>query len=446
MGQNNSGARICALKTLYKIEQEGTFSNMALKEMLHGSTLSAPDRGLVTTLVYGCVRYRRYLDYVIAQFSSVKLKKLSPYVLLILRLGVYQIMKLDRVPDRAAVDESVKLAGKYAYRAKGFVNALLRRLAAQKEHIRLPEKAAERLGVAYSYPDEIVSMWLSAYGEEFTEQLLAAGNESAPATVRVNTLKTDRAALMDRLRGEGVMAQETWVENMLAFTGAEVAALDSYREGLFIPQGIGSYLAGAALNPNPGDKVLDLCAAPGGKSTHLAQLMQNRGKVYAFDIHEHKLKLIEQNAARMGIDIIETSCADASMPMERFFGCADAVLADVPCSGLGIIRKKPDIKWSFDADGQRTLAELQYRILSAAGRYVKPGGTLVYSTCTIAQAENQDVVERFLRENAAFVPDSLEPYLPKELQRPTAKEGHIQFFPNTDGIDGFFICRMKRKG
>lgn len=446
MEQKIGGARVCALKILYKIEQEGAFANIALKEAAGLRALSAPDRGLVTTLVYGCVRYKRYLDYIIAQFSSVKMGKLSPYVLLLLRMGTYQIMKLDRVPDRAAVDECVKLAGKYAYRSKGFVNAVLRKIAAQKQQIQLPKETAERLGVQYSYPDEIVSAWLAAYGAAFTEKLLAAGNESAPLTVRVNTLKTGEASLAERLKAEGVRVEDANAAGMLSLGGTEISALESYRAGLLTPQGVASYLAGAVLAPKPGDTVLDLCAAPGGKSTHLAELMQNKGNVYAFDIHAHKIALIEQNAARLGINIITAAQADASVPMERFFGCADAVLADVPCSGLGIIRKKPDIKWSFDAAGQDALAELQYRILSAAGRYVKAGGTLVYSTCTIAEKENNAVVERFLRENGDFAPDGFADVLPKELQKPTAKDGYVQFFPHTDGIDGFFICRMKRKG
>lgn len=444
MEKRAGSARECALKTLFKIEQDGAYSNIALKDTLRGSTLAPADKGLVTTLVYGCVRYRRYLDSIIAQFSSVKLKKLSLPVLLLLRLGAYQIMKLDRVPDRAAVDECVKLAGRYAYRSKGFVNAVLRKISAQKGAVRLPE-GMERLGVLYSYPDEIVNMWASAYGEAFTEQLLAVGNESAPLTVRINALKTEKTTLIKRLLDEGVKVEELCADGMLTLGGADVSALPSYREGLYTPQGIGSYLAGCALAPKPGDTVMDLCAAPGGKSTHLAELMGDRGKVYSFDLHQHKLALIGENAVRLGITGIEPAQADASVPMERFFGCADAVLADVPCSGLGIIRKKPDIKWGFDAAAQAGLAELQYRILSAAGRYVKPGGTLVYSTCTIAELENQSVVERFLRENGAFRLDSLEPFLPDGLQKPSAKDGFVQFFPHIDGIDGFFICRMIRK-
>ena len=445
MEKRAGSARECALKTLYRIEQDGAYSNIALKDALCGSSLSPADKGLATTLVYGCVRYKRYLDYVIAQFSSVKLKKMSMYVLLLLRMGAYQIMKLDRVPDRAAVDECVKLANKYAYRSKGLINAVLRKISAQKGAIRVPD-GMERLGTVYSYPDDIVELWRKPYGEEFTEQLLAAGNNSASLTVRINPLKTGKAALIKRLLEEGVQAEETCAEGMLTLDGSDVASLSSYKEGLYTPQGVGSYLAGRALAPKPGEVVLDLCAAPGGKSTHLAELMENRGKVYSFDLHAHKLELIRQNAARLGIKTIEAAQADASVPMERFYDCADAVLADVPCSGLGIIRKKPDIKWGFDAAAQAALAELQYNILSAAGRYVKPGGALVYSTCTIAELENQGVVERFLRENGEFLLDSLEEFLPDALQKPSAKDGFVQFFPHIDGIDGFFICRMKRKG
>ena len=445
MEHTNNNARMCAYKILYKIEKDDAFSNIALKEGLGTSVLNAADRRLVTTIVYGCVKYRRYLDYVISRFSSVKIKKLSTNVLLILRMGIYQIIKLDRVPDSAAVNESVKLASKLAYRSKGFINALLRKVSAEKSRIDLPVDLCERLGVEYSYPDELVKMWLDDYGEAFCEELMRASNESAPLTVRVNTLKTDEDALIKRLCDDGIRAKKTNIKNMLILDGNDIASLDSYREGLFTPQGIGSYLACMALGVSCGDVAVDLCAAPGGKSTHMAELMNNSGIIHSFDIHEHRTALIENSAGRLGIDIIKAQVADSSVCMNKHIQSADAVLADVPCSGLGIIRKKPDIKWSFDKDELEELARLQYAILCTGAKYVKVGATLVYSTCTISKTENMGVVERFLKENDNFTLCSIDDIVPKEYKKPSAKQGYVEFYPNIDGIDGFFICKMKRK-
>lgn len=445
IGKTDKNARMCAFKILYRIERDAAFSNIAVKEGLQKSGLGDADKRLVTTIVYGCVKYRRYLDYIISQYSSVKLKKLSLNVLLLLRMGVYQIMKLERVPDSAAVDECVKLAGKLAYRSKAFVNAVLRRAAAQKDAVKLPEDEAVRLAVKYSYPDELVKMWIGELGTEFTEQLLAAGNENPSVTVRVNRLKTDADGLIAELGREGVQANRTDAEDILVLGGGDIGALRSYRSGMFTPQGIGSYLACMALKPKSGDTVIDLCAAPGGKSTHIAELMQNSGRIYSFDIHAHKIELINQNAKRLGIDIISASKADTSEYMSEFAESADAVLADVPCSGLGIIRKKPDIKWGFDTAKQKELSDIQYKILSAGGRYVKRGGTLVYSTCTISRSENLGAVERFLDANKDFYLCSMSENLPERYRKESAEKGYVQFYPNVDKIDGFFICKMKRK-
>lgn len=443
--KKQKNARMCAFDILYKTENDKAFSNIALKEGLRGSGLAEADRRLVTTIVYGCVKYRRYLDYIISRYSSVRLKKLSLNVLLILRMGIYQIMKLDRVPDSAAVDESVKLAAKKAYRSKAFVNAVLRAAASGKDTLVLPKDKNERLCVEYSYPDELAEMWIDEFGYGFAEELMAAGNESPSVTVRVNRLKTDSFALTETLAAENVKSQRTDAENMLTVGGSDIGALKSYRGGLFTPQGMGSYFACMALGPKSGDTVIDLCAAPGGKSTHIAELMKNEGKIYSFDVHEHKIELIKSNAKRLGIDIIEAHTADSSVYMKEFDSAADAVLADVPCSGLGIIRKKPDIKWGFDINLQKQLSQLQYEILSAGARYVKHGGTLVYSTCTVSHTENIDVVKRFLESNGEFCMCPFDEILPGKYKKDGAKSGYVQFYPNVDGIDGFFICKMKRK-
>ncbi len=446
MSEPKINARMCAYKILYKIECEGAFSNIALKDGLRGAPLSGVDRRLVTTIVYGCVKYKRCLDYVISQFSSVKIKKLSVSVLLLLRMGAYQIMMLERVPDSAAVNESVKLATKLCYKSKALVNAVLRKIADAKDAVSFPKDKTEMLGVKYSYPDEIVSMWLGEFGEEFAEKLLSAGNASPSLTVRANMLKTTCEKLIDIFKEAGIDAH-TSAGCMLTLGGvSDIGALDSYKDGLFTPQGMGSYFACKALDPQKGQMIMDLCAAPGGKSGHIAEMMENEGEIYSFDIHEHKTALIEANAKRLGVDIIKTSARDSSKADQSFFEKADAVLADVPCSGLGIIHKKPDIKWGFDLQGQKELATLQYKILEAGGKYVKKGGTLVYSTCTVSHTENMDVVEKFLTNHNDFELCGFEEILPDEYKKASAKEGYIQFYPTDGGMDGFFICKMKRKG
>ncbi len=439
-------ARLCAYKILYKIENENSFSNMALKEGLSASLLEGADRRLAASIVYGCVKYKRYLDYIISQFSSVKIKKLSSNVLILLRMGVYQIVKLDRVPDSAAVNESVKLAQKYAYRSKGLINAVLRKVSSQKDNIKMPVDLKERLKVEQSFPDAIADILIEEHGIENAGELMRALNENAPLSVRVNTLKTDVQSLKQILSEEGVSAKECDVDNMLVLEGvSDIASLDNYKKGLFTPQGIGSYFASLILAPRKGECVIDVCAAPGGKSTHIGEIMENDGVIHSFDIHKHRAELIENSAKRLGINIIKTKVVDSSEFMSEYSEIADCVLADVVCSGLGVIRKKPDIKWSFDVDKLEELTQLQYKILSSASRYVKKGGSLVYSTCTITKQENMDVVGRFLKENGDFVLCPFDDILPEEYIKPSAKEGYIQFYPHIDGVDGFFICKLKRK-
>lgn len=445
MSEAKINSRMCAYRILHKIEYEGTFSNLALRDGLRNAGLSAADKRLVTTIVYGCVKHKRYLDYVIAKFSSVKLKKLSDSVLLLLRMGAYQILMLERVPDSAAVNETVKLATKLCYKSKAFINAILRKISSSGGAIELPKDKIEELGIRFSYPNEIVKMWFDELGEDMTARLLAAGNERAPLTVRTNTLKTTSAEIAERLQNEGIEAKRL-AENMLALEGAaDIAATDAYKKGLFTPQGIGSYLTGSVLAPQSGQTVLDLCAAPGGKSTHLAELMNNEGKIFSFDLHEHKTELIAAGARRLGIDIITTQARDSAVLDEEFFESADAVLADVPCSGLGIIHKKPDIKWGFDAAAQNELAQLQYKILETGSKYVRRGGVLVYSTCTISQKENLDNTKRFLKEHDDFELCGFEEVLPDFCKKESAKRGYVQFYPTDEGMDGFFICKMKRK-
>ncbi len=444
--KETANPRLIALKTLLKIFNDGAYCNLALKEALCDARIKPVDRAFISGLVYGVVKYKLHLDYVISQFSSVKLKKLSPHVLLILRMGVYQLLYLERVPVSAAVDESVKLAEKFAYRSKGFINGVLRAAARGWESIVYPEDRAQFLSVRYSYPPELVAMWSAQLGDAQCEALLKAFNVPPRLTVRTNTLKTTREELIALLQEEGICAHEGRLADCLVLDGTGVAQVSAYKDGLFTPQGVSSMLCGYVADPKEEMLVMDLCAAPGGKTTHMAQMMHNKGKIVAFDLHEHKTALILQNARRLGISIIDAWAHDATQIIAEYTQKADRVLVDAPCSGLGMMHKKPDIKWHFDAGKIQALAQLQLSILSAGAHYVKPGGELVYSTCTISRQENMDIRDAFLEQNSDFEAADITQALPEARRDETAKQGFIQLYPDADGGDGFFICKFKRKG
>ena len=444
MSDNYANPRIIALKTLYEIEKNDAYSNIALKKALANPQIKPQDKAFIANLVYGSVKYKLRLDYIIAKFSDVKLKKLSDFVLLILRMGVYQLVFMDKVPTSAAVDESVKLANKYAVRSKGLINAVLRKIAAEKDNISYPRDRAEYMSVYYSYPRELVDMWIGELGADACEQLLISMNTPPPITVRVNTRKTSCGECMSAILECGAKAEPGIVEDSLVISGGDIANVRGYVEGHFTPQGLSSMLAARVLAPQDSALAMDVCAAPGGKSTHIAQLM-NSGEVVAFDIFEHKIELINQNAQRMGFDNIHAAVHDASVADERYIGKADKVLVDAPCSGLGIIRKKADIKWGFGREKIDELSKMQLAILTASAEYVKPSGELVYSTCTISNAENIGVCRAFLERNTDFEPVDITSLLPKVLQKETAKDGYIQIYPHVDNMDGFFIFKMRRK-
>lgn len=419
--------RETALLALYEIEYGGAYSNMAVKDALTGLEDSR-DKGLVTQLVYGVVRRKLTLDYIISKYSTVKLKKLSKYVLLILRMGVYQLYFTDKIPESAAVNESVRLAKKYARKSSGFVNGILHSVIRGKENLEYPKDKIENLAVKYSFPEEMVEL---LWDTGFCEELLCSLNIEPETTVRVNTLKKEELKTS--------MEISPIYNGARILKGTDIAKNPDYIAGRIIPQDIAASCASIALSPKPYETCIDMCAAPGGKTTHLAELMENKGKIYAFDIHPHKIEIINKNAERMGISIIDAKVGDSTETKDELLEKADKVLCDVPCSGLGIIRRKPDIKWN--KEDIEALPEIQYRILKNAAKYLKPGGELVYSTCTILKRENEDVVMRFLEENDEFEFTRIN--LPGKLDR--ENNGYITLYPNIDGTDGFFIAKIKRK-
>ncbi len=427
-------ARSAAFDVLYKIEYEGAYTNIALKDEFLAHEFDERDKRLISAIVYGCVRYKLRLDYIISNFSSVKLKKISEKILIILRMGVFQIMFLDKVPDSAAVNEQVKLAVKMQYKSKGFVNAVLRSVSREKENIKY-----DSLSVKYSYPEELIEFFEGEFSD--TEKLLSALNQEKKIAIRVNSKKTTKDELLCLLEERGIRAERSEVKNALIISGEDFTNLDLYNDGLFTVQGLSSILAVDALCVREGDFCIDMCAAPGAKSTYIGETAK---EVLSFDIHPHKAELIKKNAERMGLLNIKAEARDSSVTDNSLLEKADRVLCDVPCAGLGIISKKPDIKYSYTKEGHKELKELQLKILKAGASYVKKGGILVYSTCSLGNFENIDNVNKFLEENKDFELESIEDILPESLVCDTAKKGYINIFPEGE-YDGFFIARMRKQ-
>lgn len=442
-------AREIALKILYDVDVNGAYSNISMSKHFNKYSLRSEEKALATELANGVLKHMGTLDRIIEMHSSIKLKKISAYIMNILRLGTYQIVFLDRIPKSAACDEAVKLAKKYGNPGSaGFVNAVLRNIDKEKENefINGLSDTSEDLSIRYSYPQWIAQKWIDDYGAEFAANLMSAGNMNPPTAIRTNTLKISRRELQKALYEQGIETEDskTAKDGLLVKKAGGLFESKAYNEGLFIVQDQSAMLVSEILDPQPGEYVIDLCSAPGGKTTHIAQLMDNKGSITARDIHEHKIEIVEKLAAKLGIDIISVQKSDALQIDKNLVSKADRVLADVPCSGLGILARRPEIKNRRKPEDIKELSEIQYEIISNAAKYVKPGGILVYSTCTIGSAENEEIVDRFLKENSDFEPDNISEYLPDELKKQSLK-GSIQIFPNINAMDGFFISRLKRK-
>lgn len=442
--------RELALKILYDINEKGAYSNISLNKHLESMELRPLDKSFITELVYGTLKWRLSIDWVIEQFSSIKIKKISPWILNILRLGVYQLIHTDKIPPSAACNESVNLSKKFGHAASSrYVNGVLRNIARNKDKIQFPDKHKELikyLSVTYSHPEWMAEEWVNRFGKEFAEALLSSNNEIPALTVRANTLRISAAELSKKLVEEGVKAEPGKYdeEALVIENSSSISRLEAFKKGYFQVQDESSMLVAKILEPKAGELIMDVCSAPGGKATHIAQLMNNEGTVIARDVHEHKIRIIDEAARRLGLDIIKAGIFDASELDNKFLEKADRVLVDAPCTGFGIIRRKPDIKWGRNLSDKTEIVRLQKKILETCSKYVKPGGTLVYSTCTIEQEENLEVVEEFLKSNPEFKRVDIGALLPEKLRKPSAKDGHIQLYPNVDGIDGFFIARLEK--
>ena len=437
-------ARETALRVLISCRTNGAWADAALKAQISRDGLSGADAALCSRLVYGVMQNRMLLDHYIGSYCSQKPDHLQPPLLDILRLGAYQILYLDKIPDSAAVNESVKLAKLFKRaQASGLVNAVLRKIVQNKETLpEIPQRDPEKyLSTRYSHPKWLVKRLLNVLGREETEAYLAANNGVAPLTVQVNPLKTTQAELIAELAAAGVTVKEhPWVSGCLELSGTgDLTTLEAFRNGKFLVQDPAARLVSLIADIQPGQKVLDVCAAPGGKSFSAAFAMEDQGLVQSCDLHENKLKRIEESAARLGITCVQTTAMDGRSRNEDWVKAFDTVLVDAPCSGLGIIRKKPDTRYK-KADDLFTLPEIQAAILDNAAAYVRPGGTLVYSTCTILPEENEQVADAFLAEHPEFIRESFT--LPEPMGE---TDGQLTLWPQRHDTDGFYICRMKRK-
>ena len=437
-------SRELAFKTLYDIERNKNYSNISINKNFKNVNISDQEKGLATELIYGIIENKYYLNYIIDKLSKIKSKKMSTYVKISLWLGIYQILFLDSIKDHAAVNESVNLIKKYDKKSSGFVNAILRNVLRQKDSIMeiKDKEIKDELSIKYSYNPWIVEKWIKDFGQEFTEDLLDANAEKPNLYIRTNTLKISRDELIGKLAKEGIKCTKVngideaiMVQNLKNIEGNEL-----FKLGYFTIQDISSMLVGKIANPEKDSKVLDICSAPGGKTTHVATIMENTGQVIARDVFDHKLKLIKSTVNRLGLTNVSVENRDALKLDDNSIDKFDYVLADVPCSGLGIIRRKPEIKFKEGSE-LSGLPDIQSKILNNASKYVKENGTLIYSTCTIHDEENIDVVEQFLKENKNF---ELVPIENINIDLDNQEKGYIKIYPNIHGMDGFFIAKLKR--
>ncbi len=448
-------ARSMALEVLYAVDNDGAYSNIALNGILERYQPEKTDRGFITELVYGTLRHLGTIDWVLGRFLKKPLETLPAWIRNILRMGVYQILYLEKVPDSAACNESTNLAKNYGHPGTvKLVNGVLRNVARSRDNLEFPDivrDPVKGIAVRYSHPEWLVGRWVDEFGAAGAEELCRANNEIPPNAVRTNTLKTTREELQKLLKTEGVQATpgDYAAETLIIEGFRSVGSLAAHRSGLFMVQDESSTLVGHTLSPEPGSLVIDACSAPGGKSAHLAQLMDDKGQIISVDVHPHKIKLIEENAARLGITIINPVVHDATDLDSRFAGEADYILVDAPCSGLGVLRRRPEIRWRKEPGQITQLHDLQVKILQSSARCLKPGGVLVYSTCTITPEENINTVREFLDTHGQFQLESLADFLPAVLSNikgtDTMELGYVQFLPHIHGTDGFFISRMRKQ-
>lgn len=428
-------ARELAIKILYKIEEDNGYSNLVLDENLQKERekLTTKDIGLISEIVYGTISWKLTIDTILQKYSNIKINKISKWVKLILRTGIYQIVFLDKIPKRAAVNESVNLCKKYGYKSVGFVNAILRKVdKSDYEELKNIKDNNERISKMYSMPEWIVEKLVNQYGVSKTEEICINSNLRPTITIRVNTIKNTIEELKQKLDEVKILWDQAETPNFLHLKNIRnISNLDLFKKGFFTIQDEGAGKIGLVLDPKQEETVLDACSAPGGKTTHLAELMENKGKILAWDIHSHRVDLVEENAKRLGINIIEAIKKDACKYDSKYENKFDKILLDVPCMGLGVCKRKPDIKWQKSEEEISEITKVQQNILQVCSKYLKRGGELVYSTCSILKEENEDIIEKFLEEERSGTKTHFELICKTNI------------LPNSQ-TDGFFICKIKK--
>lgn len=432
MENRKINARTLALEVLTRCENGG-YSNIALDTVIKRNDLSPSDRALMTALIYGVIERKITLDYIISSLSSIPNSKIEKDTRNILRMGLYQLIYMRKIPVHAALNETVNLANK---RSKGFVNAILRSYLREGDKIKLPDASdqVKYLSVTYSVGESLAEALLKAYSFNDCKNMLNAFSQIAPITLRVNNLKTTRENILSELEGA---VKTDFSPDGIILENAAVSELDCLKDGRVTVQDEASQICVRALGAEKGDTVFDVCACPGSKSFGAAMTMENEGEILAFDIHENKLSLVKKGAERLGISIISTRAHDARKPIKELFGKADKIICDVPCSGFGVISKKPEIRYK-DAKESEALPKIQYDILENVSNYLKVGGTLVYSTCTILPDENENNVNKFLENHKNF---ALVPFNVGALE---VDGGMITLLPHTHHTDGFFVAKLEK--
>lgn len=439
------------MDVLTQVEQEGAYSNLLLNTALQKASLAKGDAGLATELVYGTIARLNTLDYFLDRFVKKGTAKLQPWVRALLRLSLYQIMYLDRIPEHAVVSEAVNLAKRRGHQGiSGMVNGVLRSALRQKGELVISDDLppADRISLQHSHPKWLVERWIEQYGEETAEAICAANNEPPAVSVRVNTTMISRDRMLEEMKSAGFDAvpSELSPYGIIVKSGGNMALTDWYREGMLSIQDESSMLVAEAVGPEPGMRVLDCCAAPGGKTAHMGELMKDDGLIIANDLHSHKQRLIAEQATRLGLESITSVTGDALDLANRYEpGSFDRVLLDAPCSGLGVIRRKPDLKWAKTPDDVGEIAALQRKLLDTASGLVRPGGVLVYSTCTIEPKENEETIESFLSSHSGFVMDDDDSRFPEKVRKHAMfRGGGVQILPQHFHSDGFYIARLRR--
>ena len=449
-------AREVALKILYKIDVDNAYSNIVLDEMLkqNKNILNDKDIGLISEIVYGVTTWKLTIDTIIKKYSKIRLKKISPWILNILRMSIYQIIFLDKIPKSAAVNEGVNLSKRYGHKSSsGFVNAILRKVSKDDfEDLFNIENEIERISKTTSIPEWIIEE-LKNEGMDLykIEEICKKSNLRPKVSIRVNTLKTTKQKLKKSLLEKQINVEDGILEDFLILDKVRnIENLEEFKDGLFIVQDEAAGLTALILNPKKEEKILDSCSSPGGKTTYIAQIVENNAEIEAWDLHESRIKLVEQNSKRLGINIIKTKVNDATKYNEEYFEKFEKILLDVPCLGLGVLKRKPDIKWQRKKSDIEAISKIQHEILKTCSKYLKKGGELVYSTCSILDFENKKIIIEFLNENENFkIEKIILPEIKNEknnfFEKYIVDNKFLQVYQN-EKTDGFFICKLIKIG